>query len=167
MEGYSYYPPPPPPPRRASGAAVWLATLASDEQATIDLFKKVSPSVVYITTLSQRMNLWTRDVTEVPAGTGSGFIWDDAGHIVTNFHVVQNASAAEVTLADHSSYKAEMVGVAPNQDLAVLKINAPRDKLPKIPWIGRSSELLVGQKVFAIGNPFGLDQTLTTGIVSA
>jgi S1-C subfamily serine protease len=141
--------------------------LAADEQATIDLFKKTSPSVVYITTLSQRMNLWTRDVTEVPAGTGSGFIWDDAGHIVTNFHVVQNAVAAEVTLADHSSYKAELVGVAPNQDLAVLKIGAPRDKLPKIPWIGRSSELQVGQKVFAIGNPFGLDQTLTTGIVSA
>ena len=141
--------------------------LAADEQATIDLFKKTSPSVVYITTLSQRMNLWTRDVTEVPAGTGSGFIWDDAGHIVTNFHVVQNATAAEVTLADHSSYKAELVGVAPNQDLAVLKISAPRDKLPKIPWIGRSTELQVGQKVFAIGDPFGLDQTLTTGIVSA
>jgi S1-C subfamily serine protease len=142
-------------------------TLAADEQSTIDLFKKISPSVVYITTLTQRMNLWTRNVTEVPQGTGSGFIWDDAGHIVTNYHVVKGASAAKVTLSDHSTYDAELVGVAPNQDLAVVKINAPRDKLHKIPWIGKSSELLVGQKVYAIGDPFGLDQTLTTGIISA
>jgi S1-C subfamily serine protease len=143
------------------------ATMASDEQATIDLFKKVSPSVVYITTLTQRMNMWTRNVTEIPQGTGSGFLWDDAGHVVTNFHVVRGASGAKVTLADHSSYDATLVGVAPNQDLAVLKINAPRDKLPKLPWVGRSSDLQVGQKVYAIGNPFGLDQTLTTGIISA
>ncbi|MDB5319252.1 MAG: HtrA2 peptidase [Phycisphaerales bacterium] len=142
-------------------------TMASDEQLTIDLFKKVSPSVVYITTLTQRMNMWTRNVTEIPQGTGSGFLWDDAGHVVTNFHVVRGASAAKVTLADHSTYDATLVGVAPNQDLAVLKINAPRDKLPKLPWVGRSSDLQVGQKVFAIGDPFGLDQTLTTGIISA
>ena len=143
------------------------ATMASDELLTIDLFKKVSPSVVYITTLTQRMNMWTRNVTEIPQGTGSGFLWDDAGHVVTNFHVVRGASGAKVTLADHSTYDATLVGVAPNQDLAVLKINAPRDKLPKLPWIGRSSDLQVGQKVFAIGDPFGLDQTLTTGIISA
>jgi S1-C subfamily serine protease len=142
-------------------------TLASDEQSTIDLFKKISPSVVYITTLTQRMNMWTRDVTEVPQGTGSGFIWDDAGHIVTNFHVVRGASAAKVTLSDHSTYDADLVGVAPNQDLAVLKISAPRDKLKPLPWIGKSSDLQVGQKVYAIGDPFGLDQTLTTGIISA
>jgi S1-C subfamily serine protease len=142
-------------------------TMASDEQATIDLFKKVSPSVVYITTLTQRMNMWTRNETEIPQGTGSGFLWDDAGHVVTNFHVVRGASGAKVTLADHSSYDATLVGVAPNQDLAVLKISAPRDKLPKLPWVGRSSDLQVGQKVYAIGNPFGLDQTLTTGIISA
>jgi S1-C subfamily serine protease len=141
--------------------------LASDEQNSIDLFKKISPSVVYITTLTQRMNMWTRNVTEVPQGTGSGFIWDDAGHIVTNFHVVRGASAAKVTLADHSTFDADLVGVAPNQDLAVLKIGAPRDKLKPLPWIGKSSELQVGQKVFAIGDPFGLDQTLTTGIISA
>jgi S1-C subfamily serine protease len=143
------------------------ATMASDEQLTIDLFKKVSPSVVYITTLTQRMNMWTRNVTEIPQGTGSGFLWDDAGHVVTNFHVVRGASGAKVTLADHSSYDATLVGVAPNQDLAVLKINAPRDKLPKLQWVGRSSDLQVGQKVYAIGDPFGLDQTLTTGIISA
>src|SRR3954471_10161924 len=127
------------------------ATMASDEQATIDLFKKLSPSVVYITTLQQRVNLWTRNVTEIPQGTGSGFLWDDAGHVVTNFHVVRGASGAQVTLNDHSTYKAELVGVAPNQDLAVLRIKAPRDKLAAIPWIGKSSDLQVGQRVFAIG----------------
>jgi len=141
--------------------------LAADEKSSVELFKKLSPSVVYITTLTQRMDLWTRNVTEIPQGTGSGFLWDDAGHVVTNFHVVRGASGAQVTLADHSTYKADLVGVAPNQDLAVLRINAPKDKLAKIPWVGKSSELLVGQKVYAIGDPFGLDQTLTTGIISA
>src|SRR3954464_2984326 len=136
--------------------------LAGDERNAVELFKKLSPSVVYITTLQQRVNLWTRNVTEIPQGTGSGFLWDDAGHVVTNFHVVRGASGAQVTLNDHSTYKATLVGVAPNQDLAVLKISAPRDKLPKLPWVGRSSDLQVGQKVYAIGNPFGLDQTLTT-----
>jgi S1-C subfamily serine protease len=140
--------------------------LSAEEKATIDLFKKVSPSVAYITTLAQRVDLF-RNVHEVPAGTGSGFIWDDAGHVVTNFHVVQKASGAKVTLADHSTYDASLVGVAPNFDLAVLKINAPASKPPKIPWVGTSKDLHVGQKTFAIGNPFGLDQTLTTGIVSA
>jgi S1-C subfamily serine protease len=141
--------------------------LAPDEKATIELFKKTSPSVAYITTLTQRVNLWTRNIQEIPRGTGSGFVWDDAGHVVTNFHVVQNASGAKVTLADHSTYDAELVGAAPNFDLAVLRIRAPASKLAKIPWVGSSKELQVGQKVFAIGNPFGLDQTLTTGIVSA
>jgi len=141
--------------------------LASDEQSTVDLFEKVSPSVVYITTLQQSVNLWTRNVTEVPQGTGSGFVWDEAGHVVTNFHVVRGASSAKVTLNEHTTYDATLVGVAPNFDLAVLKINAPASKLHKLPFVGTSSGLKVGQKVFAIGNPFGLDQTLTTGIVSA
>ncbi|HYE21351.1 MAG TPA: trypsin-like peptidase domain-containing protein [Tepidisphaeraceae bacterium] len=141
--------------------------LAGDERATVELFEKVSPSVVYITTLQQRVNLWTRNVSEIPAGTGSGFVWDEAGHVVTNFHVIQGSSSARVTLNDHSTYEATLVGVAPNFDLAVLKVNAPASKLHKIPFVGASSGLKVGQKVFAIGNPFGLDQTLTTGIVSA
>jgi S1-C subfamily serine protease len=141
--------------------------LAADEKTNVELFKKLSPSVVYITTLTQRRDLWTRNVTEVPQGTGSGFVWDDAGHVVTNFHVVRGASGAKVTLSDHSTYDAELVGVAPNQDLAVLHIKAPRDKLHAIPWIGRSADRAVGQRVFAIGNPFGLDQTLTTGLISA
>jgi S1-C subfamily serine protease len=140
--------------------------LAEDEKHTIELFKANRVSVVYISTLQQRPDFRTRSVLEMPAGTGSGFVWDDAGHIVTNFHVVQNASGANVILWDHKQYRADLVGVAPNYDLAVLKINAPASALRPIP-IGESSNLEVGQKVFAIGNPFGLDQSLTTGVLSA
>ncbi|OGD30863.1 MAG: 2-alkenal reductase, partial [Candidatus Aminicenantes bacterium RBG_19FT_COMBO_58_17] len=105
-------------------------------------------------------------VFEIPQGTGSGFIWDEAGHIVTNFHVIYEAQNVQVTLSDRSVFKAEVVGVAPDKDLAVIRIKAPREKLPPIS-IGTSSDLKVGQSVYAIGNPFGLDQTLTTGIISA
>ncbi|HEV2295692.1 MAG TPA: trypsin-like peptidase domain-containing protein [Tepidisphaeraceae bacterium] len=140
--------------------------LAQDERATIDLFKASSPSVVNITTLRRARDFRSRSILTMPAGTGSGFIWDDAGHIVTNFHVVQQASGADVTLSNHETYSATLVGYAPAYDLALLKINAPRSKLRAIP-IGTSGDLEVGQKVFAIGNPFGLDQTLTTGVVSA
>jgi S1-C subfamily serine protease len=140
--------------------------LAPAETSTIKLFQESSPSVVYITTLKQARDFWTRSVTEIPAGTGSGFLWDDAGDIVTNFHVVQGANGAEVTLWDHKHYPARLVGVAPEYDLALLRIDTSRSKLRAIP-IGTSSDLQVGQSVFAIGNPFGLDQTLTTGIVSA
>jgi S1-C subfamily serine protease len=140
--------------------------LAADEQSTIELFQRTSPSVVYITTLSQRIDPWTRNVQQIPRGTGSGFIWDTQGHIVTNFHVVENASAAQVTLNDHSVYDAQLVGVSPEHDLAVLSIDAPLHQLQPV-IIGTAKDLQVGQKVFAIGDPFGLDQTLTTGIVSA
>lgn len=140
--------------------------LAEEEKANIELFRSISPSVVYITTLQQRIDFGSRNVQEIPSGTGSGFVWDDKGHIVTNYHVVQNATGATVTLANQKTYEAQMVGVSPNDDLAVLMINAPRSELHAIP-IGSSGDLLVGQKVYAIGNPFGLDQTLTTGIVSA
>jgi S1-C subfamily serine protease len=104
----------------------------------------------------------------VPRGTGTGFVWDERGHIVTNFHVIQGASAARVTLADQSTHRAELVGTFPDRDLAVLRIDAPKSKtkLPPLP-LGSSRDLQVGQRVFALGNPFGLDQTLTTGIVSA
>ena len=142
--------------------------LAGDEKSTIDLFKEASPSVVFITTAA-RVEFWNRS-QEMPQGTGSGFIWDDAGHIVTNYHVVapmvQSNASATVTLSDHSSYEASLVGVSPDNDLAVVQIRAPKDKLPPIK-VGTSNDLQVGQKVFAIGDPFGLDQTLTTGIVSA
>jgi S1-C subfamily serine protease len=140
--------------------------LAADEQATISLFKQAGPSVVFITTLTERFDYRTRNVFEVPQGTGSGFVWDDAGDIVTNFHVVRGASSARVTLSDRTAYTADLVGAAPENDLAVLRINAPKAKLHPI-MVGKSADLQVGQKVFAIGDPFGLDQTLTSGIVSA
>ena len=140
--------------------------LSSLERANIAIFKATSPSVAYITTLGQQMDLWTLSVTEVPQGAGSGIVWDEAGHIVTNFHVVQDASAAKITLWDHKTYEADVTGVAPNFDLAVLRIRAPKSKLRPIP-LGRSSDLQVGQLTYAIGNPFGLDQTLTDGVVSA
>ncbi|WLE98422.1 MAG: trypsin-like peptidase domain-containing protein [Candidatus Electrothrix communis] len=140
--------------------------LADDEKNTIAVFREASPSVVYITTIELQRNLFTLNVYEIPKGTGSGFIWDKEGRIVTNFHVIADASRIEVTLADHTTWKAALVGAAPDRDLAVLRISAPADKLRPI-MVGESEDLLVGQKVFAIGNPFGLDQTLTTGVVSA
>lgn len=140
--------------------------LAADEKATIELFRNASPSVVYITSIALRRNLFSLNVYEIPQGTGSGFIWDHDGRIVTNYHVISDANRIEVTLADQSTWKGILVGAAPDRDIAVLKITAPTSKLKPI-LIGDSDDLLVGQKVFAIGNPFGLDQTLTTGVVSA
>ncbi len=140
--------------------------LAQDEQNTIELFKTVSPSVVYITTVALRRNLFSLNAVEIPQGTGSGFIWDDDGRVVTNYHVISDANRIEVTMADNSTWKAVLVGAAPDKDLAVLQIDAPKSQLQPIP-IGESFELQVGQKVFAVGNPFGLDQTITSGIISA
>jgi S1-C subfamily serine protease len=145
------------------------ATLQQAELATIELFREASPAVVYITTLARRRYPFDRRVFEVPSGTGSGFIWDRDGHVVTNFHVVQGARLGErvlVRLSDQSEWDAKIMGWAPDKDLAVLKIDAPRERLPALP-LGRSRELQVGQSIFAIGNPFGLDQTLTTGVISA
>lgn len=138
--------------------------LADDERSTIELFREVSPSVVYITSLRMGRD-FSFNVLEIPQGAGSGFVWDANGYIVTNFHVIQGAQAADVTLADHSTWPAQLVGTEPDKDLAVLKIEAPPDRLPAIA-IGASGDLQVGQKVFAIGNPFGFDQTLTTGVIS-
>ena len=140
--------------------------LAADELAHIELFRKSSPSVVHITSLAAQRDLFSMNVQQVPRGTGTGFLWDQAGHIVTNFHVIQGANGAKVTLADQTTYDASLVGAFPDRDLAVLRIEAPKDKLPPIA-VGSSRDLIVGQRVYAIGNPFGLDQTLTTGIVSA
>jgi S1-C subfamily serine protease len=122
--------------------------------------------VVYITSLALKRDIFSLNLFEIPQGTGSGFVWDQDGHIITNFHVIQEASGARVTLADHSVWDAQLVGTAPDQDLAVLYISAPKHQLQPI-TVGTSDDLQVGQKVFAIGNPFGLDQTLTTGIISA
>ena len=153
-------------PLRAQAAQRPTADLPPPEQATVDLFEEVAPSVVYITTLEQRRNLFTGVATEVRRGTGSGFIWDDVGHVVTNFHVLEGATGAQVVLHDQETYRAELVGVSRGHDLAILKIDAPTEVLPPVE-IGRSEGLRVGQSVFAIGNPFGLSATLTTGIISA
>ena len=151
---------------RAQRAVTPRGPLEAEEQAHIALFKRLSPSVVHITTLAVERDFFNRSVQQVPRGTGTGFVWDTAGHIVTNFHVIQEGSGARVTLADQSTWPATLVGAFPDRDLAVLKIAAPAAKLPPIP-LGTSRDLQVGQRVYAIGNPFGLDQTLTMGIVSA
>jgi S1-C subfamily serine protease len=140
--------------------------LAQDEQNTIDLFKTVSPSVVYITTIALQRNLFSMNAVEIPQGTGSGFVWDAKGRVVTNYHVIADASRIEVTMSDHSSWRAVLIGAAPDKDLAVLQVDAPPRLFQPIP-LGESGNLLVGQKVFAIGNPFGLDQSITSGIISA
>ncbi|MDO8948115.1 MAG: trypsin-like peptidase domain-containing protein [Desulfocapsaceae bacterium] len=140
--------------------------LAADEQNTIDVFKNVSPAVVYITSIALRHDLFSLNAIEIPQGTGSGFIWDDQGRVVTNYHVISDANRIQVTMSDNSVWKAVLIGAAPDKDLAVLQIDAPKHLLKPIP-IGESQNLLVGQKVFAIGNPFGLDQTMTSGIISA
>jgi S1-C subfamily serine protease len=140
--------------------------LTGEEQQNIDIFEKWKASVVYIATSDRVMDYWTRNVTNVPRGTGSGFIWDPAGHVVTNVHVIAGAAAANVKLADGRDYEATLVGASLAHDIAVLKIRVPKNQ-PQPMAVGTSHDLRVGQKVFAIGNPFGLDWTLTTGIVSA
>jgi S1-C subfamily serine protease len=154
-----------PSPAEPARPATTADGLLREEHHVIGLFDRLSPSVVYITTMGATHSLFgSRGVQ--PQGAGSGFIWDDKGHVVTNFHVIAQAQEAIVTLADGSEWPARFVGAAPDQDLAVLKIDAPSSRLPAIP-IGRSKGLRVGQFAMAIGNPFGLDQTLTTGVISA
>jgi S1-C subfamily serine protease len=140
--------------------------LAADEKATIRLFENSRNSVVYITTRAQVRDFWSRDIFSVPRGTGSGFIWDEFGHVVTNYHVIEDASAATIRLANGKDYPATLVGASQLHDIAVLKIKISQKFSPPLP-IGTSHDLKVGQDVYAIGNPFGLDWTLTNGIVSA
>ncbi|QJD29292.1 S1C family serine protease [Methylococcus geothermalis] len=140
--------------------------LSLEEKANIELFERTKNSVVYISTLQRVVDPWTRNMFSIPRGTGSGFIWDEAGHVVTNFHVVEGASGATVKLADGRDYKAALIGVSKAHDLAVLKIDVGPNAPSPVP-IGVSHDLKVGQKVYAIGNPFGLDWSLTIGIVSA
>ena len=139
--------------------------LGEEERRVIEVFRSASTSVVYITTTALRRNFFL-ELFEVPQGSGTGFFWDVAGHVVTNFHVIEGGNHFSVTLGDQSDWDAELIGVAPEKDLAVLRIRAPREKLAPLP-LGGSSTLLVGQRVLAVGNPFGLDQTLTVGVVSA
>ena len=140
--------------------------LAASEQSTIALFENARDSVVFISTAGRVVDPWTRTAYDTPRGSGSGFVWDTLGHVVTNHHVVQGASQAVVRLADGRAFQAALVGSDPANDLAVLRIGVGVDRPPPLP-IGTSADLRVGQSVFAIGNPFGLDWTLTTGIVSA
>jgi S1-C subfamily serine protease len=140
--------------------------LLPDERATMAVFETVSPSVVFITTRTLRRDFWSMNLFEVPQGSGSGFIWDREGHIVTNFHVIAGANAISVVTADRAEYRAKVVGADPDHDLAVLVVPAPPESLTPV-VAGDVGRLRVGQKVLAIGNPFGLDHTLTTGIVSA
>jgi S1-C subfamily serine protease len=139
--------------------------LAESEQSTIQLFETAGPSVVYINTSGRVVDLWTRNVFDVPQGSGSGFVWDEHGHVVTNYHVIAQAARAKVVLSDQREFDAKLVGASPEHDLAVLKIDAGANVPPLA--IGSSRDLKVGQSVFAIGNPFGLDHTLTTGVISA
>lgn len=140
--------------------------LSDFEETTVEIFKRNAPSVAFITTVSLREDWLRRNVTEIPSGTGSGFVWDDKGHVVTNFHVVQGSNGARVTLSDQSVWKAKMVGFSPDNDLAVLKIEVPSSRLLTPLALGESHNLVVGQHVFAIGNPFGFDHTLSTGVIS-
>ncbi len=142
------------------------------EKTTINIYNNAKPSVVHVTALAEQADGFGLNVQEVPEDTGTGFIWDKDGHIVTNFHVVQNAvennGGVQVTLADQTNaIDAAVVGYYPDKDIAVIKIAPPLGKELTPILLGRSSDLKVGQSVFAIGNPFGLDHTLTTGVVSA
>ena len=160
-----------PAPNRAT-APMPVAPAAIDnvytdtEELTIRLFEEASPAVCFITTKAVRRSFWSS--AEVESGSGSGFLWDREGHVITNFHVINgaNTSSIAVTLSNGKTYDARVVGYEREKDLAVLKISAPAAELQPI-RVGSSQSIRVGQSVFAIGNPFGLDQTLTTGIVSA
>ncbi|MCA9501127.1 MAG: trypsin-like peptidase domain-containing protein [Nitrospira sp.] len=141
-------------------------SLSAEELNTISVFEKAAQSVVYITNTAVRRDIWSLNTFEVPQGSGSGFIWNRQGHIVTNYHVIYGADSIQVVLDDQSTRDARIIGVDPDHDLAVLQITGKADILMPLE-IGTSQDLRVGQRVLAIGNPFGLDHTLTTGVVSA
>lgn len=137
-----------------------------DERNSIQVFESARPSVVFVTNKQLARNPYSFDLVTIPRGSGTGFVWNKEGYIVTNFHVIEGAQEIVITLQDQTNWPAKVVGLAPERDLAVLKIKAPNEKLSPLP-LGDSSVLTVGRKVLAIGNPFGLDATLTTGVVSA
>ncbi len=142
------------------------ADLSDAETSTISLFETTSPSVVHVANIGLLRHRWTRDLQQIPRGSGSGFVWDEDGYVVTNAHVVRGGAQFFVTLTDQTRLEADLVGAAPEYDIAVLKVKQlPEHGLAPLA-IGTSEDLRVGQSVFAIGNPFGLDQTLTTGVIS-
>lgn len=148
--------------------------LTDGERETVRLFNNAKASVVYITNVAVRRDAFTLDLTEQPQGAGSGIVWDDKGHIVTNYHVIDKANQLKVSflpnkggVQNQKTYDAAIVGFDDDKDIAVLQVNDPealREMKPLV--IGTSGDSMVGQRVFAIGNPFGLDHTLTTGIIS-
>jgi 2-alkenal reductase len=133
-----------------------LSPLSDSERSIVEIFERVSPSVVRVSTITGANDI----------GIGSGFIWDASGNIVTNEHVVQGAATIAIWYASSEPLEAEVVGVAPNYDLAVIRLKQARALPPPVP-VGTSKDLKVGQFAYAIGSPFGLDQSLTTGVVSA
>lgn len=148
-------------------APEYLSFATEDEANSTEIFSAASPAVVYVTSSALRRQAFSLNVMEIPQGAGSGFVWEQQqGLIVTNFHVIAGADRLTVTLQDQTEHAAEVVGVAPERDLAVLRLIDPPENLTSLP-LGDSSELSVGRKVLAIGNPFGLDTTLTVGVVSA
>ncbi len=166
-------------PAKAQGARPAVATLEAkatppglpqglteSERRDIEVFRAASDAVAYITSVALRRDFFSMDVLQIPQGSGSGFVWDRQGHIVTNYHVISEGQAVRVTLADQSEWDAQVVGIAPDKDLAVLRVEAEASHLQPLP-IGTSHDLVVGQRVLAIGNPFGLDHSLTIGVVSA
>lgn len=161
-------PPPEAPTQKLKAPSPSVSELSPEEMATVNLFLENSPSVVNISNIATARNRMTMDVLKIPQGTGSGFVWDGKGHVVTNWHVVKGASEVQVALVDQSMYKAKLVGADPDKDIAVLQLDCPADKAASLKpvTLGASGGLFVGQKVYALGNPFGLDHTLTQGIIS-
>ena len=151
----------------ATRAADYLSErLTEDERNNIAIFKKVSSGVVSITSTQFRRDRFSRNVMEIPRGSGSGFIWDNSGLILTNYHVINGASKVTITLQSGNEYTATLVGAAAEKDLALLKIEVTDEALTPIP-LGDSGTLTVGRKVLAIGNPFAFDNSLSVGVVSA
>jgi len=158
-----------PPREEPKATAERLAELLPYERGIVEVFQKVSPAVVNVSNLaiaSRRTSYFSWDTQEIPRGTGTGFVWDLKGHIVTNYHVIKDADAVSVNFADQTQRRAEVIGYYESKDIAVLKIDLPASRLTPVEP-GSSRDLLAGQTVLAIGNPFGLDHTLTTGVVSA
>jgi len=134
------------------------------KKSTIDIFNSAAPSVVYIFTENAESGIFGR--REIQRGAGSGFLWDRHGHVVTNFHVIQGSQSIQVRLDSGEAIRATYVGGSPDHDLAIIRLRSTPQSIRPIP-VGTSDDLAVGQAVFAIGNPFGLARTLTTGVISA
>jgi S1-C subfamily serine protease len=158
--------PPASPSRTQAAPAAGNERLTEDERNTIDVVRKTRNSVVFITNLQYLRDFFYRSDQPIPRGSGSGFVWDDAGHVVTNFHVIQEGDKFMVSLPDQRQVEAKLVGRDPTKDIAVLQLGQKVTGLAPV-TIGSSRDLQVGQKVIAIGNPFGFDHTVTKGIVSA